>query len=465
MPQTQMQCPNCRQPIIVDVQQIFDVSRDPNAKQRLLSGAPNLAQCPHCGYQGPLMSPLVYHDPQKELLLTFVPPELGLSRDEQERLIGSLIRQVMDSLPQEQRKAYLFSPQTMLTYQGLVERILEADGITKEMIEAQQQKVRLIERLLTVADDTWDAIIEQEKDQIDADFFAILQRLGEAAMATGDENALRRIVSLQQKLLDTTEFGQELKTQKEEIDAAVASLREAGEGLTREKLLDLLVEAPSEARLGTLVSLARPVMDYTFFQMLTERIEQATGEERERLEAVRDKVLAMTREIDEEVQTRVDVARRNLDILLQAPDLERAVFQNLEAIDQVFVDVVQDELQKARQAGDLERSSKLSQVLSVLEKASGAKEIAFLEELLEIEDDAALEAALASRQDVDFRMLAEVLASFMAQAEQMRDQRMYSRLERILGVVLHHVTDFNAHQGHSHSQDKDHPGEGLILRL
>ncbi len=462
MPQTQMQCPNCRQPIIVDVQQIFDLSRDPGAKQRLLSGAPNLAQCPHCGYQGPLMTPLVYHDPQKELLLTFVPPELGLSRDEQERLIGSLIRQVMDALPQEQRKAYLFSPQTMLTYQGLVERILEADGITKEMIEAQQQKVRLIERFLTVSDDAWDAIIEQEKDQIDADFFAILQRIGEAAMATGDENALRRIVALQEKLLDTTEFGRELKTQKEEIDAAVASLREAGEGLTREKLLELLVEAPSEARLGTLVSLARPVMDYAFFQMLTERIEQAEGEEKARLEALRDRALAMTNEIDQEVQARVEIARRNLDALLQTPNLEQALLQNLEAIDQVFVDVVQDELQKARQAGDLERSSKLSQVLSILEKASGAQEIALLEELMGIEDEAALEAALTSRPDVDLRRLAEVLAAVMAQAEQMGDRAAYARLERILGVLLRHVTDFDARQGHSH--EDHHPGEGLILR-
>ncbi len=460
MPQTQMQCPNCRQPIVVDVQQVFDVGADPGAKQRLLSGAPNLAQCPHCGYQGPLMAPLIYHDPQKELLLTFVPPELGLPRDEQERLIGSLIRQVMDALPQEQRKAYLLSPQTMLTYQGLVERILEADGITKEMIEAQQQKVRLIERLLTVPPDSQDAIIEQEKALVDADFFALLQRLGEAAMATGDENALRRIVALQHKLLETTEFGRELKAQKEEVDAAVASLREAGENLSREQLLDLLAEAPSEARLGTLVSLARPLMDYTFFQMLTERIEKAEGEEKEQLAAMRETVLAMTQEIDEEVQARIDLARRNLDALLKAPDLEQAVLQNLGAIDQVFVDVVQDELQKARQQGNLERSAKLSQIVAVLEKASGAKEIALLEKLLDIEDEAALEEELSRHPEANSPAFVELLTGLMAQAEQMGDRNLMARVQRIFEIALQRLTGAEAHGGHDQN-----PAEGLILRL
>ena len=82
MPKTRIQCPNCQQPIIADINQLFDLSEDPSAKQRLLSGAFNVIQCPSCGYQGNATTPLVYHDPEKELLLTFVPPELGLKRDE-----------------------------------------------------------------------------------------------------------------------------------------------------------------------------------------------------------------------------------------------------------------------------------------------------------------------------------------------------------------------------------------------
>jgi hypothetical protein len=47
----------------------------------------------------------------------------------------------MNRLPQEQRKAYLLRPQSMFTFQTMIEKILEADGITKQMIEDQQNRL------------------------------------------------------------------------------------------------------------------------------------------------------------------------------------------------------------------------------------------------------------------------------------------------------------------------------------
>ncbi|MBK9207985.1 MAG: hypothetical protein IPL71_06670 [Anaerolineales bacterium] len=62
MPQTQISCPRCRQIIAANVEQLFDVTYEPAAKQRLLSGQSNHARCPHCGYDGRLATPVVYHD-------------------------------------------------------------------------------------------------------------------------------------------------------------------------------------------------------------------------------------------------------------------------------------------------------------------------------------------------------------------------------------------------------------------
>ena len=76
MAQTQTTCPRCRQPILAEVEKLFDLNVDPQAKQRLLSGAVNVARCPNCGFEGPINVPIVYHDPEKELLLTYFPPEL-----------------------------------------------------------------------------------------------------------------------------------------------------------------------------------------------------------------------------------------------------------------------------------------------------------------------------------------------------------------------------------------------------
>lgn len=65
MPKTQINCPNCRQLIVADIEQLFDFSEDPSAKQILLSGAFNMARCPLCGFQGNLATPIVYHDAEK----------------------------------------------------------------------------------------------------------------------------------------------------------------------------------------------------------------------------------------------------------------------------------------------------------------------------------------------------------------------------------------------------------------
>ena len=141
MPKTHINCPNCRQPLMADVDQLFDAGADPSAKSKLISGSFNQIRSPSCGYQGNLSTPLVYHDPDKELLLTYFHPDLGKTRDEQERMIGALINQAVNRLPQEKRKGYLLRPQSVLTLQGLVERILEGDGITREMLQAQQQRL------------------------------------------------------------------------------------------------------------------------------------------------------------------------------------------------------------------------------------------------------------------------------------------------------------------------------------
>ena len=190
MPRIQTACPRCRQPILADVQQLFDLTTDPTAKQKILSHTTNTARCQACGYEGLMTTPVVYHDPEKELLLTYFPPELGLPVNAQEKQIGPLINQVVNALPAEKRKGYLFSPQTMFTYQTLIDKILEADGITKEMIEAQQKRVGLIQRLLTTgkSEDRL-AIIHQETDLVDGEFFAILGTILESAVAQGDQKA------------------------------------------------------------------------------------------------------------------------------------------------------------------------------------------------------------------------------------------------------------------------------------
>lgn len=439
MPKTQINCPNCRQPVTADIDQLFDVNADPTAKQRLLSGAFNVIQCPHCGYQGQVATPIVYHDPENELLLTYVPPEVNMPRDEQQRRIGNLINRVVDNLPQEKRKGYLFQAKEHLTLQGLVERVLEAEGISKEMIESQQKRLNLLQRLASITDqEARVEVIQQEQEMIDADLFNILSRLHETAQMSGDQQSARRLEDLQADLLDHTEFGQELKGQSEEIQAALESLQQAGKELTREKLLDIVTKAPTDTRLRALVSLARPAMDYVFFQMLSDRIDRARGSGRQRLAELRERLLELTREFDEQMEARFAQNRELLESILEADDISRATVQYLAQIDEYFIQVLNQELETAQQKNDQERLSKLQQVTGILQQASTPPpEVALLEELLEAPGDKARRKILEEhREEITPRFL-EMISGLVVQVEQsgQESEEFVERLKSIASQV------------------------------
>jgi hypothetical protein len=389
MPKTRISCPNCRQPVAADIDQLFDVGQDPNAKQRLLSGSFNLIQCQVCGYQGNAATPIVYHDPSKELLMTFVPPELNLPMSEQERMLGSLINQIVNHLPQEKRKAYLLRPQPTFTLQGLIERILDADGITKEMIQAQQQRLNLLQRLASASTPEVQAEMARQDDAlIDAEFFTLLHRLMESAAATGDQASARKLEELQATVLQDTTFGKELLAQSQEVQAAVKDLQEIGRELTRDRLLDLFIEAPNDTRLQALVSLTRPAMDYSFFQILSDRIDRSRGDGRTRLVELRAKLVDMTQEIDKQVEARRVETRKLLDTILQSPEPEQMLVQNLPAIDEYFLKELKAVEDEARQQGDLEKLEKIQRVMAVLEQLSeNPPEVRLVEELLDVPDD------------------------------------------------------------------------------
>jgi hypothetical protein len=443
MPSTQINCPNCGQPIAAHVEQLIDVGQEPQIKQALLGGMINTAQCPHCNYQGNLATPIVYHDPEKELLLTFFPPEMNLRLDEQERIIGPLITNVVDNLPQEQRKGYLFSPQSMLTHKGLIERILEADGITKEMLQEQEQRMELIQSLLTASEDSRLEMVMQADEMIDDQFFALFSRLAEASLMGTDQQAALTLRDVQSVLLDHTTMGKKIKAEAEEIQVARQDLEDLGEGLTREKLLDLIVKAPNETRLKAYVQMTRPGMDYQFFQSLSELIDQQEGDEKQRLTDLREQVLALTGEIDAAMEQRMDIARKNLETLLQVDDIPGALEANMGAVDEFFVQVLTEALEAAREAGELDRSSKLQQIMTIIEEQSTAPpEYELIDELVAMADDEeAVRNTLQSQADEVNASLMEIIMGLLnqlgAQEEIPAEQReMLDRLQIVYNAAL-----------------------------
>jgi hypothetical protein len=420
MPQTQTTCPRCRQPIMANIEQLFNVGADPEAKQRFLSGQFNVAQCQSCGYQGMIPVPLVYHDNEKEYLLTYFPPELGVPVTEQERSVGPLIKRVMDQLPAEQRKAYLFNPQTMLTLQGMIEKVLEGEGVTKEMLDMQQKQLNLLQRLVSASEEARIDIIKQEESMIDEAFFMLMSRMAEAAMAQGDQQTAQALAPLQQDLLANTEIGKKLQEQALDTQEAMKALKEASEdgGLTREKLLDLVIAAPNETRLTAMVGMVHGGLDYSFFQLLSEKIEQNSGDEQLRLSELRDKLLVMTEEIEKARQEQAVEAGKMLDQILAAENVKEATLKYLSAFDEIFISVLQAALQQAQQDKDTERSAKLQEIAMVIQEASRPPELAFVEELLSIEDDELRVQMLEKSADKITPELLQMMNGLASQSEE-----------------------------------------------
>jgi hypothetical protein len=423
MPQTQIACPRCRQMITANIEQLFDVTQEPQAKQRLLGGVSNMARCPHCGYQGRLATPIVYHDNEKELLLTFFPPELNLPLNEQERVLGPMIKQVTDRLPPEKRKAYLLKPMANLTYESMIQTILGKDGITPEMLKEQQDRVQVIERLLQASSkDVRSELIKQNLNLFDEQFFALFSRLAQSAAGSGQEPMARAMVDLQNQLLEETEFGRNLKESVGELEAATKTLQEVGQGLTREKLLDIVLESPNDARVRAYATVARGGMDYQFFQILSERIDKATGDEKARLESIREKLLEFTNEIDKQMEARYKQAQDFVESLLAQEDVVKAVRENVNNFTQDAVDLVNQLLRQASEKNDYTRMGKLQKMVEVLREVSTPPEVSFIEQLLDAPDDATLDQMLEANKDLLNDQFMEALIGLVAQVDQASEQ-------------------------------------------
>jgi hypothetical protein len=127
-----------------------------------------------------------------------------------------------------------------------------------------------------------------------------------------------------------------------------------------------------------------------------------------------------------------------LEKILTAPNIEAAMQENVEEINEFFVQILETELSAARKSGNLDRINKLEQVMIFIEKATQPnEEVQFLESLLDIEDDAKLEETLKADPEKISQEFLGLLNSVVAQADsQGAEAAMMERLKKIYQVAL-----------------------------
>jgi len=382
MPETNVvpiQCPNCGNQYQAPIRTIIDVGQQPQLRQAFLSGQINLAVCPKCHAGGLLEVPLVYHDPAAEFLAVYFPQQLNIPEMEKQRMIGELTQGLMRSLPPEQRKGYFLSPRQFASRQSLMDAILGTMGISQEQLDRQRKKMKMVEQFSIMADDPKGLamLVKGQDNQIDFEFFSILDNMLDQAEAMGDEKSAGRMQLLREKLMTLTTFGKRVARQQ----TAVESLKDLK---SPEEFLDKVIAADPDEVTAIAVA-ARPLMDYQFFQGLTGRIDTSRGAEKDRLVKLRDQLVDVTQKLDESARAGISEAVKLLEEILNSPSPRTAVHEHADQISDIFMSVLAANMERAEREKNtalLQRFQMVyDEVLSLVEEGL-PPEVQLINELL-----------------------------------------------------------------------------------
>jgi len=362
---TSINCPNCRTPFTAPVQQIIDAQADPEAKTQLLSGQLNAVFCPHCGFQGALNTPFLYHDAELELALVYMPMEIGATDLERQKAIGELTNRLMQRLPSEARKGYLLQPRTFLTVESLLDALLEEDEVTRELVEAQQRRLELLEKLrqldpqdnLAIA-----AFLSENDEQIDEVFFQILDIITSFGENEDAAPELKQLGKLRDILLEKSTTGRSMAAQQRAVEAVNANP-------TRATLIEQLVATDDDEVREALVTVGRQLLDYAFFQELTARIDAAEAagdtDAKSQLVGLRRQIQDIRDKVDLRAVAVLNARAQLLRNLLLENDPKDMLLRHVSEIDDAFLGVLatnieqaerearQDVVERLRNIGDL----------------------------------------------------------------------------------------------------------------
>lgn len=433
-PASSIACPACGQPFSAILEQIIDVQIDPTAKERLLSGRVNLITCPHCGYRGMVGTPLLYHDISKPLAIAYVPMELNLNQEDREKLIGDMTNALIRALPEDAPKGHLLQPRTALTLQGVIDQVLEADGITQEVLDAERRKFDLIEQLAEAKSAERETLLAENQDLFDLGFLEMLTAAAQAASEAGDSRGSLRLLNVREHLLETTEAGQVLQEQQQALEEAAQELEALGDKITRESFVDLLINAADNpVKVDALATLGRPILDYQTLAIITEYIDAAEDEAtRELYTDVRERVLEISAAFEQQAQMLAKRATDTLQMLIQSPDLKQAIAANLDRIDDMFMQVLQVNLEEARKTGQIEISSRLKEIrdeVLALIQSGAPPEVQFINELLSLQSEEESLDLLRSRQEEVDETLLDMMADLSGQLREIGNEPAAQRLD------------------------------------
>jgi predicted RNA-binding Zn-ribbon protein involved in translation (DUF1610 family) len=340
---TPITCPNCGVRFTAPIEPIIN-GQNLAMKSAFLQGELNVVRCPQCGFVGMPGVPTYYYDLEKELAFVFVPNGLNLLAGEQEKIIGDLTNKLINTLPAADRKFFLFNPKNFLSIESMVKAILEADGITEEVIQAQEQRLKLLEQLAQTANEAELKKLAQENDHLlDRQFFELITVYMQSAQISGDQEQMQSLLALRTAISRASSQGKQIVAEiDQELGLEVMK--------SRDDLLTRLETAKNDDEFEALVAAGQGLLDYGFFQQVTEKIDQLARNGNKKaaadLTTLRTKVLDIKAKHEEETKAMLENAMALVQEILKSSAPHEVIDRRLDDIDEAFFFILQATFRK-----------------------------------------------------------------------------------------------------------------------
>jgi len=437
--QTQITCPSCNTVFTGEVHQIVDIGLQPELKEMLLNGHLNVVQCPNCTAVSRVGMPMLYHDPANELFMVYMPMDMNLSHTEQQKQIGNLVKEAMDRLPAEQRRGYMFQPETLINQQTFLEKILATEGVTPEMLARQRSQMELLQEFLAADRQSTDVLISENDDLVDETFFAMLRSLMETVNNPDQEAESLKLINIQAKLYKGTTVGRRLERQQQAIHGFSREAKR--QGLSQKLLLKyVLANREDMDVVRMLVISGQQAFDYQFFLLLSEKIDkrEKAGVDAQEMITLRDGLIEIRQGMEKQSQEALAGANSTLRDIMATQDKAEAMRANLDRLDDLFMTVLSANLSQAEEAGETQRLQSLLEIQETIFKEmerQAPPEIRLVNQLVRAETEKQRIQLLNENQELIRPELLQLTKSIETQAEEQGDVDLQARLAEIRSMI------------------------------
>jgi hypothetical protein len=352
-------CPECGAETEAVIQDIVN-GQDPVAKSAFFEERLNDVACVRCKTNITPTIPILYYDTEKEVAFVLTPPESSPTSSTPVETINILTNTLINSLPVAQRKSYLFTPQRFTSFEKMVSKISEVDGVNDETRQKQANIAQLIETFLYAPDEvTFQQEIKAHDAALNYEFFELFTAYIHAAQMEGDSHRAQTLFALREHLAASSSQG---KLAVAQVDAQLQ------EAVTKrqEQLFEQLKAAPNNKERERLIADNYTALDFAFFQQVTAKIDQAVqaGDSvtANTYKALRSNIIFLKTEYEKKAKIALEKGETLFKEIIQSEEPDEVIRKNLTDINESFFFVLGANIERARQQNQEESAQALEKI-------------------------------------------------------------------------------------------------------